>query len=1548
MKKLFKEKGKRLLALFLSILTVVGIMPTTVFAFSPSAGQTVSSHYGDYYVGSDGQHYYSADSYSFLVYDSDGNTSVRTISAGNARKKYMISDGSEERFVYCIESGISYGTSDNGYTSQSGENSAYFQNLPYSAQYGIMLTSVYGWQPGKGSPVPGTNEDDYAVATQILLWEYQQQLRTSPQDLHANSAGIRGDNYLRTIEGRPAKQCYDWILAQMAQHATIPSFAAGRSSSAQVHTLKYNPSTKQYSITLTDTNNTMADLKFSGGSGISVSRSGNQYTFTSSRMITSAETLTVQKNVPGVGNDMLIWGRVGFQTMLCGADDPVVFYVKIDTETYGTGHIKKTSEDGKVSGISFHITGNGVDKTVKTKADGTMDIQLMPGTYTVTEQDIDKYEPQKSQKVTIVSGQTSTVTFNNKLKRGSLEVIKTSEDKFVKDMTFHLYGTSLSGLPVDEYAVTDASGVARFENVLISGSTPYTLEEVNTPVRYVVPASQTAPVQWNVVTKRSFTNILKKFRVEVTKTDRKTGYAQGDASLAGAVYGLYQDGKLVASYTTDATGSFTSDYFICNSNWTLREISPSEGYLLDETIYPIPAEPGNFTVELNQIPIGVTEEVIMGRIRLVKHIDAELEDVEKAETQTEAPSENGAEPAEEHGETVQAVSTVSGGNAQTELELEADAALSQEAEDKNDAEATVSGGNAQTEPELEADVALSQETGDKNDAEAAVSGGDAQTDTDTEETIEDTETEMAPETEPETDPYAPVPVPPEDIEASGSEGVIEQPEEGAVFQIYLASAGSYDAAREAERDVLTTDADGFAVSKDLPYGRYIVHQTEGMEGQAFIPDFIVYIRTDDQIYSYILNNTTQSSFIRIEKHDAETGKIIPAAGVGFQVRDLSTGDLIAETIYYPTPVTIDTFFTNEEGWLMLPYELPYGQYELIEVETCYGYVLDSEPVPFTVDGTQDVVVVEKHNMPQKGKIVVAKTGEVFASVTTSDGADKDGADIIYQPVYEIRGLEGATYEIRAAEDIYTPDGTLRAAKGDVVDTVTTGSGGAVSTKELYLGKYEVVETKAPYGMVLNPTPQQVELVYAGQEVDLTETAAGVYNERQKVELGLEKTLELSEKFGIGSNNELANITFGLYAAEDLTAADGSVIPADGLLEIVSLDADGKGTAQTDLPLGSYYLKEHSTDAHYILSGAKYPVTFAYGDQETAVVTIAANDGDPIVNELILGSVSGKKVDEDGKDLGGAKIGLFAPSAKEFTEETAILVTTSAEDGSFQFEDIPYGLWIVREIEQPEGFVLSTDLFPVAVNEDGQVIEVEITNEFIRGNLHLTKFDKDYPENKLSGAVFEVYRDTNGNKELDKEDELLGTMKETEKGQYGMKDLLYGGVLVKEKTAPDGFYLDENVYYVMIDTDGKTYEVENEAGKGFYNQAHKGNLKIVKTSSDGRVEGFSFRVVGDNYDQTFKTDAHGEIFIENLRVGKYTVTEVEDSVSAGYKRPDPVTVELVVDETLTVNVHNDKITVDVPKTGDNSNLWLWVGLMAAGLGGIGTCVYGLRKRKKNKA
>lgn len=447
MKTKFKKNGRRLLAAILCLVMAVMALPMSAFAWTSEEGVSCTSSFGDYYVGSDGGYYRSKSSYSFIVYDSDGNTSVRTISAGNAKRKYLMTDSSGTHQVYCVESGIDFNTG-NSYVSKNGKNSSYFRKLPTEAQFGVMMALMYGWHEGKSSPVAGTNKDDYAFATQTIIWEYQQQLRTSPSDLHSAN-GIDADTYCYSLKGRPSEKCYDWILSQMASHYTIPSFAARNQSKADTYTLKYNPDRQNYSLTLTDTNNTLANLSLSA-SGIKVSRSGNQYTFTSDKMIISPITVSAQKAVNLDCDEMLIWGCVGKQTMVSGASDPVYFYFKLDTETYGTGLIKKTSEDGVVSGIKFNISGNGVNQTVVTKADGTVDISLMPGVYTVTEQPIDRYEPQNVQRITIVSGHTSTVTFSNTLKRGSLEIIKSSEDNLVEGVKFHLYGTSLSGLPVDE------------------------------------------------------------------------------------------------------------------------------------------------------------------------------------------------------------------------------------------------------------------------------------------------------------------------------------------------------------------------------------------------------------------------------------------------------------------------------------------------------------------------------------------------------------------------------------------------------------------------------------------------------------------------------------------------------------------------------------------------------------------------------------------------------------------------------------------------------------------------------------------------------------------------------------------------------------------------------------------------------------------------------------------------------------------------------------------------------------------------------------------
>ena len=1059
------------------------------------------------------------------------------------------------------------------------------------------------------------------------------------------------------------------------------------------------------------------------------------------------------------------------------------------------------------SGIRFSVSGNTLTITADDAPSDTVTITAEKknsqrrGVITWTD---GVYGPNGKLQDTVTYAQTVNDPvkgyLNIKVSYGSAKIVKTSEDGLNEGVKFHLYGTSLSGLAVDEYAVTDSAGKAVFSDVLIG--TGYTLEEVDTAIRYVVPEKQTAAVEWNTVTNKSFTNILKKWNVTVTKSDAETGLPQGDATLAGAVYGIYKGDQLVDTYTTDANGQFTTKYYVCGDDWTIREITPSEGYLLDNTVYPIGAAAKNYTVEYNTTASDVTEQIIKGRIAIIKHTD-------------------------------------------------------------------------------------------------------------------DGETQL------------------------------ETPEVGAEFAIFLKAAGSYDNAKASERDYLTCDENGYAATKDLPYGIYTVHQAKGWDGRELLADFDVYIAKDGQTYRYLANNRNFESYIKIVKVDAETGKVIPLAGAGFRLYRPDRS-LITQTFTYPEVTTIDTFYTNSDGYLITPEKLEYGTgYSLVEVSAPYGYTLNSEPIYFDVtadnateENTVTVVEVTKPNTAQKGVIRISKSGEAFSSVTEADG--------IYQPVFAVKGLECAVYEITAAEDIITPDGTLRYAAGAFVDTVTTDETGLAESKPLYLGKYEVKEITAPTGYVLNTEIHTAELVYAGQEVEITETAADFCNERQKAAVSLDKVLEQDERFGIGKNGELSAVTFGLFAAEELTAADGSIIPADGLLEIVSMDENGHAVCKTDLPFGSYYLKELSTDGHYILSDEKYPIVFEYAGQDTALVEIKANGGAPIENKLLYGEIRGLKKNEGGSGLAGALIGLFRADCTEFTTENAILTATSAEDGSFSFTRVPYGNWIVREIEAPTGFVLSEKAYPVTVDADCAVIEVEIENTCIRGTVQLTKTDRDYPDNKLTGAEFTVYRDSNDNKELDADDERLGTLTETGIGVYEMSDLLYGGYFVKETKAPAGFYLDDNAYYFEIVEDGKTVTVENEAGKGFVNAPQVGSLKIIKTSSDGKIEGFSFRVTGPNgYVGVFTTDKNGEIIIENLRIGEYVVSEVSDGASSAYVLPADKTASVFEGAVTQVEMHNE--LRDTPKTGDDSNPALWLallGISAAGAAVLG--VVGFRKRRKEGA
>ena len=328
--------------------------------------------------------------------------------------------------------------------------------------------------------------------------------------------------------------------------------------------------------------------------------------------------------------------------------------------------------------------------------------------------------------------------------------------------------------------------------------------------------------------------------------------------------------------------------------------------------------------------------------------------------------------------------------------------------------------------------------------------------------------------------------------------------------------------------------------------------------------------------------------------------------------------------------------------------------------------------------------------------------------------------------------------------------------------------------------------------------------------------------------------------------------------------------------------------------------------------------------------------------------------ESDEPLPGALFGLFRADEAAFVAETALAVSISDADGRFSFDKIPYGNWLIREIAAPEGYVLSDEVHPVTIAENGVVLEIKITNERIRGNVQLTKVDKDYPENKLSGAEFELYADSNGNGEFDSEDALVGMLQELTGGIYQMNDLLFGGYFVKEKTAPQGFYLDENAYYFQITEDGQTVTVENEAGKGFLNNAQRGSIRIEKSSDDGVIHGFTFKVEGTDftgqpYSQTFVTDEKGEIHIEGLRIGTYTISEVKDKASERYELPPDETVTLQAGMTTVVKCFNKSIQdgPDIPKTGDESNIAMWGTVALAALAGAGVVSFVLWKKSRKK-
>lgn len=628
MKKLYRRSISGLLALLICFTAILG-SGVTAFA-AASTGET-------------------ADSYS-VAFPRDGDANLDYSGTwGHDELHYMNGWTSGEATwmttlhtigsfdgpaCYCIEPGVPR----NLYRSYESYGEDYWDSFP--AEYNrtidgrTMKTLLgrimqYGYQGNLSLDWRSQNDSDadklaHMMATQVLVWE------TVVGERDADFNHIAPDNadavksVYRTSHPLYSRfsAYYDSIEASVKKHTIVPSFMDRSEEAAQTVELSWDGS--RYTATLMDANGVLSEYAFSSAqSDMSFAVDGNDLTISAETAPADGVTITAVRNNTRQG--VVVWsdGHYGpdgtMQDVVTFRDtvsDPMYAYLHLKVG-YGSVKIIKTSEDGEVSGISFTVSGNGTEQTVTTNADGEMQLDdLRPGAYTVTEQSSDRYEPQEVRQVTVISGQVATVAFHNMLKQGSLEVVKTAEDGLNEGVKFHLTGTSLAGLSVDEYAVTGSNGKAVFSNVLIG--TDYILSEVDTGIRYVVPEDQTTAVEWNTVTQAEVRNVLKKWSATVTKWDAETGLPQGDAILAGAVYGVFKGEELVDTYITDESGQFTTTDYVCGDDWAIRELSPSEGYLLDDTVYPVGAKPQHYTAEHNPIALDVAEQVIRGSVALTK------------------------------------------------------------------------------------------------------------------------------------------------------------------------------------------------------------------------------------------------------------------------------------------------------------------------------------------------------------------------------------------------------------------------------------------------------------------------------------------------------------------------------------------------------------------------------------------------------------------------------------------------------------------------------------------------------------------------------------------------------------------------------------------------------------------------------------------------------------------------------------------------------------------------------------------------------------------
>lgn len=914
----------------------------------------------------------------------------------------------------------------------------------------------------------------------------------------------------------------------------------------------------------------------------------------------------------------------------------------------------------------------------------------------------------------------------------------------------------------------------------------------------------------------------KQAEIAIVKNDKDTGN-----HLAGAIYGVYRDKECSDLITqmpeTDKKGASKVTIEKTQDIVYVKEIQPPANYQADPTVYPVDVNIGKTSTK------NVLNERTYAKIHLIKE-DAQT----GANPQGDATLEGAVYGLYARENIVHPDGTTG------IVHKAGDLVSTLKVDRKGDAVVKDLYLGKYFVKEIQAPEGyLLDET--EHDVECSYEGGTVPT---IERTVKSTELVMK-------QPF-------QIIKAANNGETDADLLKGAGFSAYLKSSlekkedGSYDFSH-AEPVILTadgktemfTDEKGYVCSIPLPYGTYIVRETTTPHNYKPVEDFEITIRENNpdkpQVWKVLLDKEF-SAKLKIIKKDDETKKPVLVAGTEFKIYDLDHKKYVEQVTTYPTVTVHKSFFTDSQGYLILPKNLEIGHYRIEEVTAPDGYVVNKNYVEITVDSdtayevdgvSGDVIIeVSYEDQPVKGNLIVYKKGEMLFGFEN---------DFIYKEQY----LSGAEFEVRAAEDICTPDHQKDAdgnrivlyAKDTLVTTITTGESGKAVAKDLPLGRYYVVETKAPEGFVLNPEPVKVALTYQDQETPIVEAEAIVGNDRQKVAISVEKQ-------DAENGRVLSGAVFGIYNKKDIQANGKVLVKADTLLQEMTSDENGMATCTLDLPFGEYYVKELKAPEGFVSSDEVLEFVAEYQGQETKIVSLqAVKKNEPTTAEFT-------KVDlTTGVELEGARLKVMDKDGNVIDE------WTSEKDKPHVIKRLAVGeTYILHEEFAPYGYLKATDV-TFTIKDTAEVQKVEMKDEVPKGLLIINKKGEflekitlldnvkgtvehffEYITGNLSEVTFEVYA-AEDIKAADgisadhyKKDELVGTVTTDEKGIAKMENLPVGKYYVKEVKTAHGFVLDGEPRFVDLtyrdqDTPVVTFDEE------WQNNRQKIKVTILKKEKE---------------------------------------------------------------------------------------------------------------------